>query len=88
MGTPNSVSGNFAALRMVECRPSQATTRLAEICILPLGSLAKDEQVSAAVFQVIATIPMEWLGPTVRESLPFDVEEFFRRLKEGGLQNG
>lgn len=48
----------------------------------------KDEQVSAAVFQVMATIPMEWLGHTVREGLPFDVEELFRRLKEGAVQNG
>jgi len=53
-----------------------------------LAPWVKDEQVSAAVFQVIATIPMEWLGPTVREGLSFDVEEFFRRLKEGGVQNG
>ena len=53
-----------------------------------LAPWIKDEEVSAAVFEAIATIPMEWLGPTVREGLPFDVEEFFRRLKEGGVQNG
>jgi hypothetical protein len=31
---------------------------------------------------------MEWIGSTEREGLPFDVEEFFRRLSEGGVQNG
>jgi len=55
------------------------------------GQLApwiKDEQVSDAVFQTMATIPMEWVGPGERrKGLPFDVEEFFRRLREGGVQN-
>jgi hypothetical protein len=41
----------------------------------------KDEQVSDAVFQTMATIPMEWVGVgRAREVLPFDVEEFFRRI--------
>ena len=48
----------------------------------------KDEEVSDAVFRAVATIPMEWVGHTEREGLPFDVEEFFRRLSEGGVQNG
>jgi hypothetical protein len=48
----------------------------------------KDEEVSDAVFRTMATIPMEWIGHTDREGLPFDVEEFFRRLREGGVQNG
>ena len=32
-------------------------------------------------------IPMEWLKRREREGFPFDVEEFFRRLKEGGVEN-
>jgi hypothetical protein len=48
----------------------------------------KDEEVSDAVFRTMATIPMEWIGHTESEGLPFDVEEFFRRLREGGVQNG
>jgi hypothetical protein len=53
-----------------------------------LAPWIKDEEVSDAVFRTMATIPMEWIGHTEREGLPFDVEEFFRRLREGGLQNG
>jgi hypothetical protein len=48
----------------------------------------KDDEVSDAVFRAMATIPMEWVGSTEREGFPFDAEEFFRRLREGGLQNG
>lgn len=53
-----------------------------------LAPWIKDEEVSNAVFRTIATIPMEWIGHNEREGLPFDVEEFFRRLSEGGVQNG
>ena len=48
----------------------------------------RDEEVSDVVLRTIATIPMEWIGHTEREGLPFDVEEFFRRLREGSAQNG
>jgi hypothetical protein len=53
-----------------------------------LAPWVKDEVVSDTVFRTMATIPMEWIGHTDREGLPFDVEEFFRRLREGSLQNG
>ena len=53
-----------------------------------LAAWVKGEEVSDVVFRTMATIPMEWIGPTDREGLPFDVEEFFRRLKQGGGQNG
>ena len=53
-----------------------------------LAPWIKDEEVSDAVFRTRATIPVEWIGPTEREGLPFDVEEFFRRLRAGGVQNG
>lgn len=52
-----------------------------------LAPWVKDEAVSDAVFRTMATIPMEWIGHTDREGLPFDVEEFFRRLREDGVQN-
>ena len=48
-----------------------------------LATWVKDEEVSDAVFRTMATIPMEWIGHTEREGLPYDVEEFFRRLREG-----
>ena len=48
----------------------------------------KDGEVSGAVFRTMATIPMEWIGHAEREGLPFDVEEFFRRLRKASLQNG
>ena len=47
-----------------------------------LAPWIKDEEVSDAVFRTMATIPMEWVGHTEREGLPFDVKEFFRRLRE------
>jgi hypothetical protein len=53
-----------------------------------LAPWVKDEEISDAVFRTMATIPMEWVGHTDREGLPFDVEEFFRRLREDGVQNG
>jgi hypothetical protein len=53
-----------------------------------LAPWVKDDQVSDAVFQTMATIPMEWVGHTERVGLPFDVEEFFRQLREDGVQNG
>lgn len=50
----------------------------------------KDEEVSDAVFRVMAAIPLEWVGHTEREGLPFDFEEVCRRLsaEQGGVQNG
>jgi hypothetical protein len=53
-----------------------------------LASWVKDEEVSDAVFRIIATIPMEWVGHTEREGLPFDIEQFFSRLREDSVQNG
>lgn len=53
-----------------------------------LTPCVKDVEVSDAVFGTMATIPMEWIGHTDREGLPFDVEEFFRRLNEVSVQNG
>jgi hypothetical protein len=51
-----------------------------------LAPWVKDEQVSDAVFRTMASIPMEWVGQTPQEGFPFDVEGFFRRLREGGVQ--
>jgi hypothetical protein len=53
-----------------------------------LAPWVKGEEVSQAVFRTMATIQMEWIGHAEREGLPFDVEEFFLRLKDGGMQNG
>ena len=53
-----------------------------------LAPWVRNEEVSDAVFRTMATIPMEWIGHTEREGFPFDVEEFFRRLTEGDVQNG
>ena len=42
----------------------------------------KGEVISDAVVQTMATIPMEWIGRTERNGLPFDFEVFLTRLKE------
>jgi hypothetical protein len=52
-----------------------------------LAPWVKDGEISDAVFRTMAMTPMEWIGHTEREGLPFDVEGFFRRLREVGLQN-
>lgn len=49
-----------------------------------LAAWKKDGQVDDSVFRTAATIPMEWMGVgIVRQGPPFDVDEFFRRLREG-----
>ena len=53
-----------------------------------LAPWIKDEEVSDAVFRLMAIIPMEWIGHKGRDGLPFNVEEFFRLLSEGGVQDG
>ena len=35
-----------------------------------------------AVFLTAAQIPMEWLGQQVRQGLPFDADDFVRRVSE------
>ena len=43
----------------------------------------KEGQLDLAVFRVVASIPMEWMGVgIVRHGSPFDIDEFFRRLRE------
>jgi hypothetical protein len=90
------VAIGFDAMKAV-CKPganAQAVFyRLSMIWLLnefaqeQLAAWFKDEQVSDAVFQTMATIPMEWIGHTERKGLPFDVEDFFRRLREGDVEN-
>lgn len=46
-----------------------------------------NEEFADAVFRTMAAIPMEWIGHSDREGLPFDVEEFFRRLTDGSMQS-
>jgi hypothetical protein len=47
-----------------------------------LAPWLRDEKVADPVFRVMASIPMEWVGSEVKQSPPFNVEEFLRRLKE------
>jgi hypothetical protein len=47
-----------------------------------LAPWLRDGKVADPVFRVMASIPMEWVGSEVKQSLPFDVEEFLRRLNE------
>ena len=53
-----------------------------------LSSWVKDGEMSDVVFRTMARIPMEWIGHTERQGLPFDVEGFFHELSTGGAQNG
>jgi hypothetical protein len=60
---------------------------LMQIAQEQLAPWIKGEEVSDIVFRTMATIPMEWIGATERQGLPFDVDELFRRLREGAVQN-
>jgi hypothetical protein len=42
----------------------------------------KEDQLDDVIFRTMAEIPMEWIGVGVsRQGLPFDVEDFVRRLR-------
>ena len=89
-----NVSFSPKAIAMTEANAPAVWYRSSMIRVLnlvaqeQLSPWIKDEEVSDAVFQTMATIPMEWIGHAEREGLPFDVEAFFRRLRESGVQNG
>lgn len=53
-----------------------------------LSPWIENEEISDVVFRTMATIPMVWIGHAEQEVVPFNVEEFFRRLKVAGLKNG
>jgi hypothetical protein len=42
----------------------------------------KDGELTETVFKSAAKIPMEWIGENLRHGLPFDVEDFMRRVSE------
>ena len=85
----------FIGIEVIEkiCRPGVNTRaiwfRMSMIWILDLvapdrtSAWMKEGEPADTVFQTIATIPMEWIGHTEREGLPFDVDKFFRRLEDG-----
>jgi hypothetical protein len=73
------------------CKPAAnvpaVTYRTGQICILRLiqpdvmDPLIQDKP--KAVFRAAAEIPMEWMGVgTPRHGLPFDAEDFLRRVRE------
>jgi hypothetical protein len=42
----------------------------------------KDGELTETVFKTAAKIPMEWIGENLRHGLPFDVEDFMRRVRD------
>ena len=42
----------------------------------------RDGKIADPVFRAMASIPMEWVRSEVKQSLPFNVAEFLRRLNE------
>lgn len=48
-----------------------------------LAPWTKDGQFDDVIFRAIAQVPMEWIGVGItHEGLPFDVEDFMRRVRE------
>jgi len=48
------------------------------------GSLApwtKNTELDDVVFRIAAEIPMDWIGTEQHKGLPFDLDEFVRRLR-------
>jgi hypothetical protein len=62
--------------------------RASQISILTLAMpellkpWTKDGELTETVFKAAAKIPMEWIGENLRHGLPFDVEDFMRRVSE------
>src|SRR5579859_146246 len=83
----NAICGPDTNARAVWYRTSMIAV-LNHVAPEQMAPWIRDQQVSDVVFRTMASIPMEWIGPAEREGLPFDVEEFFRRLRDGGEQNG
>lgn len=55
---------------------------LTQVAQQQLAPWLRDGKVVDPVFRVMASIPMEWVGSEVKQGLPFNVEEFLRRLNE------
>ncbi|HET6180510.1 MAG TPA: hypothetical protein VFE61_26555 [Candidatus Sulfotelmatobacter sp.] len=55
-------------------------TQLAKPQLTPY--LIEGNGLADPVFRTMASIPMEWVGPEVRQDLPFDVSDFLDRLSE------
>jgi hypothetical protein len=48
-----------------------------------LAPWIKENQLADGVFRAIAEVPMEWIGVgSPRQGLPFDVDDFLRRVRE------
>jgi hypothetical protein len=47
-----------------------------------LAMWKRSGQFHDAVFRVVATIPMTWIGEGLSQSLPFDVDAFFEELRK------
>jgi hypothetical protein len=55
---------------------------LTQVAQQQLAPWLRDRKVADPVFGVMASIPMEWVASEVTHGLPFNVEEFLRRLNE------
>jgi hypothetical protein len=64
------------------CYRSSIIWMLTHVAQQQLAPWLRDGKVADPVFRVMASIPMEWVGSEVKQGLPFDVEEFLRRLNE------
>ena len=64
-------------------RKPDATVRAIGYRATMLGEpWTKEDQLDDAVFRAIAEVPMEWMGrETGRQGLPFDFEDFMRRVR-------
>jgi len=70
-----------ADVQAIWYRMSQAWV-LSQVAKEQLAPWTKEGEIDDAVYRTIATIPMEWIGRGQRQGLPFDADEFFRRLNQ------
>jgi len=61
---------------------SSVISILTQVAQQQLAPWLREGQVADPVFRTAASIPMKWVGSEQRQGLPFDFEEFLRRLSE------
>jgi len=61
---------------------SSVISILTHVAQQQLAPWLREGQVADPVFRTAASIPMKGVGSEVRQGLPFDVEDFLRRLSE------
>ena len=94
VGTPTAIGGNFVkGVCKPGANPEAVIYRAMMLGLVEkyaakeLATRVEEGELHDHVFQVAATIPMEWIGVGItRNGFPFDIEEFKRRVRAANHQ--